>query len=127
LVKTFKSGNEAKAWVMKSPGGHSIMTKKQWDVSEGTSVNEVSNPKEIAVLQKERDTLAAKGSAIMDKQRQLIRTTLGNKFEFPWENYDKWPTKLKIEVEKLNKEYEKNGVEVQKAFEKLMKAMGTWR
>jgi hypothetical protein len=38
LVKTFKSGNEAKAWVMKSPGGHSIMTKKDWDVSEGKSV-----------------------------------------------------------------------------------------
>jgi hypothetical protein len=37
LVKTFKSGSEAKAWVMKSPGGHSIMTKKQWDVSEGKS------------------------------------------------------------------------------------------
>jgi hypothetical protein len=37
LVKTFKSGNEAKAWVMKSSGGHSIMTKKDWDVSEGKS------------------------------------------------------------------------------------------
>ncbi len=34
LVKTFKSGNEAKAWVMKSPGGHSIMTKKQWNLEE---------------------------------------------------------------------------------------------
>jgi hypothetical protein len=44
LVKTFKSGNQAKAWVMKSPGGHSIMTKKQWDVSEGKSVNEASKP-----------------------------------------------------------------------------------
>ena len=42
LVKTFKSGNEAYAWVMKSPGGHSIMTKKQWNVSE--SVNEASKP-----------------------------------------------------------------------------------
>jgi len=91
------------------------------------NINEVSSPKEIAVLQKERDTLAAKGSAIMDKQRQLIRTTLGNKFEFPWENYDKWPNELKMKVAKLDMEFEKNNVEVQKAFEKLMKAKGTWR
>jgi hypothetical protein len=40
LVKTFKSGNQAKAWVMKSTGGHSIMTKKQWDLSETKKVNE---------------------------------------------------------------------------------------
>ena len=91
------------------------------------NINEVSSPKEIAVLQKERDTLAAKGSVIMDKQRQLIRTTLGGKFEFPWENYDKWPNELKMKVAKLDMEFEKNNVEVQKAFEKLMKAKGTWR
>ena len=93
----------------------------------GKTNEAVDSSEEIAALAKERDMLAAKGSAIMDKQRQLIRTTLGNKFEFPWENYDKWPTKLKIEVEKLNNEYEKNGVEVQKAFKKLMQAQGTWR
>jgi hypothetical protein len=54
LVKTFKSGNEAKAWVMKSPGGHSIMTKKQWDVSEGTSVNEASKKPTIKVVKLKR-------------------------------------------------------------------------
>jgi hypothetical protein len=91
------------------------------------NINEAPNDKQITSLEKEHQMLAAKGSAIMDKQRQLIRTTLGNKFEYPWENYDKWPTKLKIEVEKLNLQFEKNNVEVQKAFEKLMKAKGTWR
>jgi len=50
LVKTFKSGNEAKAWVMKSPGGHSIMTKKQWDVSEGKSVNEAVSSSDMAKI-----------------------------------------------------------------------------
>jgi len=91
------------------------------------NINEAPNDKQITSLEKEHQMLAAKGSAIMDKQRQLIRTTLGSKFEYPWENYDKWPTKLKIEVEKLNLQFEKNNVEVQKAFEKLMKAKGTWR
>ena len=47
LVKTFKSGNQAKAWVMKSTGGHSIMTKKQWDLSEGKSVNEAFPTKKV--------------------------------------------------------------------------------
>jgi hypothetical protein len=91
------------------------------------SVNEAPNGKEIETLENQHQMLAAKLAAIMDKQRQLIRTTLGNKFEYPWENYDKWPTKLKIEVEKLNLQFQKNNVEVQKAFEKLMKAKGTWR
>ena len=43
LVKTFKSGNEAYAWVMKSGGGHSIMTKKQWNVSESVKEGKLSN------------------------------------------------------------------------------------
>ena len=91
------------------------------------NINEAVSGKEIVALEKEHQMLAAKGSAIMDKQRQLIRTTLGGKFEFPWENYDKWPNELKMKVAKLDMEFEKNNVEVQKAFEKLMKAKGTWR
>jgi hypothetical protein len=218
LVKTFKSGNEAKAWVMKSPGGHSIMTKKDWDVSEGTSVNEASKKPTIKVVNKlkneegiqivvtkttkgdtmyggfvvrgklqkvipvgannskegvqkralqiwdefgkqlgesvneagderfdwppvldkfkgkEIDKVEAeykasldKSSAILDKQRQLIRTTLGNKFEFPWENYDKWPAKLKAEVQKLNSQIDKEREKQPAMFKKLMQARGTWR
>ena len=95
--------------------------------SKMESVNEATSGKEIETLEKQHQMLAAKGSAIMDKQRQLIRTTLGGKFEFPWENYDKWPNELKMKVAKLDMEFEKNNVEVQKAFEKLMKAKGTWR
>ncbi len=34
LVKTFSSGSQAYAWVMKAGGGHSIMTKKQWNLEE---------------------------------------------------------------------------------------------
>jgi len=304
LVKTFKSGNEAKAWVMKSPGGHSIMTKKQWDVSEGTSVNEAKYPtslyvnsiiygqgftglkgieggkyykvvemddttatlapcdqkgkitgskkvrhklssleggiktakrgdengiviesvneaskkptikvvnklkneqgiqivvtkttkgdtmyggfvvrgklqkvipvgannskegvqkralqiwdefgkqlgesvneagndgfnwppvldkfkgKEIDKVEAEYKASLDKSSAILDKQRQLIRTTLGNKFEFPWENYDKWPAKLKAEVQKLNSQIDKEREKQPAMFKKLMQARGTWR
>jgi hypothetical protein len=296
LVKTFKSGNEAKAWVMKSPGGHSIMTKKDWDVSEGKSVNEASKKPTIKVVSKlkpeqgiqivvtkttkgdtmyggfvvrgklqkvipvgannskegvqkralqiwdefgkqlgesvnedsgplklkgikinkkspvtfvlevsflignevvmsylttgtsqdaqklkskiekafssgkivspsgigyyaynesvneagderfdwppvldkfkgkEIDKVEAeykasldKSSAILDKQRQLIRTTLGNKFEFPWENYDKWPAKLKAEVQKLNSQIDKEREKQPAMFKKLMQARGTWR
>ena len=218
LVKTFKSGNEAKAWVMKSPGGHSIMTKKDWDVSEGKSVNEASKKPTIKVVNKlkneegiqivvtkttkgdtmyggfvvrgklqkvipvgannskegvqkralqiwdefgkqlgesvneagderfdwppvldkfkgkEIDKVEAeykasldKSSAILDKQRQLIRTTLGNKFEFPWENYDKWPAKLKAEVQKLNLQIDKEREKQPAMFKKLMQARGTWR
>jgi hypothetical protein len=217
LVKTFKSGNEAKAWVMKSPGGHSIMTKKQWDVSEGKSVNEAAKPtikvvnklkneqgiqivvvkttkgetmyggfvvrgklqkvipagannskesvqkralqiwdefgkqlgesvneagderfdwppvldkfkgKEIDKVEAEYKASLAKSSAILDKQRQLIRTTLGNKFEFPWENYDKWPAKLKAEVQKLNSQIDKEREKQPAMFKKLMQARGTWR
>jgi hypothetical protein len=69
----------------------------------------------------------AKSSAILDKQRQLIRTTLGNKFEFPWENYDKWPAKLKAEVERLTQELEKSRAKQPEMFKKLMQARGTWR
>jgi hypothetical protein len=303
LVKTFKSGSEAKAWVMKSPGGHSIMTKKQWDVSEGKSVNEAKYPtslyvnsiiygqgftglkgieggkyykvvemddttatlapsdqkgkitgskkvrhklssleggiktakrgdengiviesvneaakptikvvnklkneqgiqivvvkttkgetmyggfvvrgklqkvipagannskegvqkralqiwdefgkqlgesvneagderfdwppvldkfkgKEIDKVEAEYKASLDKSSAILDKQRQLIRTTLGNKFEFPWENYNKWPAKLKAEVQKLNSQIDKEREKQPAMFKKLMQARGTWR
>jgi len=141
LVKTFKSGNQAKAWVMKSPGGHSIMTKKDWDVSEGKSkTNEAGDErfdwppvldkfkgKEIDKLEADYKASLAKSSAILDKQRQLIRTTLGNKFEFPWENYDKWPAKLKAEVERLTQELEKSRAKQPEMFKKLMQARGTWR
>jgi hypothetical protein len=141
LVKTFKSGNEAKAWVMKSPGGHSIMTKKQWDVSEGKSkTNEAGDErfdwppvldkfkgKEIDKVEAEYKASLDKSSAILDKQRQLIRTTLGNKFEFPWENYDKWPAKLKAEVQKLNSQIDKEREKQPAMFKKLMQARGTWR
>ena len=34
LVKTFSSGSQAYAWVMKAGGGHSIMTQKQWNLGE---------------------------------------------------------------------------------------------
>jgi predicted nucleic acid-binding Zn-ribbon protein len=57
----------------------------------------------------------------------LIRTTLGNKFEFPWENYDKWPAKLKAEVQKLNSQIDKEREKQPAMFKKLMQARGTWR
>ena len=228
LVKTFKSGNEAKAWVMKSPGGHSIMTKKDWDVSEGKSevegVNEAKYPtslyvnsiiygqgftglkgieggkyykvvemddttatlapcdqkgkitgskkvrhklsslegsiktakrgdengiviesvneagdkrfdwppvldkfntKEIQKLEAEYKTSLDKSSAILKKQWELINK--GYPSDFPWENYDKWPAKLKAEVAKLTQELEKSRAKQPEMFKKLMQARGTWR
>ena len=215
LVKTFKSGNEAKAWVMKSPGGHSIMTKKDWDVSEGKSVNEAVKPtikvvnklkneqgiqivvtkttkgdtmyggfvvrgklqkvipvgannskegvqkralqiwdefgkqlgesvneagderfdwppvldkfntKEIQKLEVDYRASLDKSSAILKKQWELINK--GYPSKFPWENYDKWPSKLKAEVEKLSKELEKSREKQPEMFKKLMQARGTWR
>ena len=79
LVKTFKSGNEAKAWVMKSPGGHSIMTKKQWDVSEVKSVNEAEFGEKIQKLNnritKLRGDLARTKS---DNQKNVLQARLKN-------------------------------------------------
>ncbi len=83
--------------------------------------------KEIDKLEAEYKASLDKSSAILDKQRQLIRTTLGNKFEFPWENYDKWPAKLKAEVEKLNSQIDKEREKHPAMFKKLMQARGTWR
>jgi hypothetical protein len=83
--------------------------------------------KEIEKLEAEYKASLDKSSAILDKQRQLIRTTLGNKFEFPWENYDKWPAKLKAEVEKLNSQIDKEREKHPAMFKKLMQARGTWR
>jgi uncharacterized membrane-anchored protein YhcB (DUF1043 family) len=83
--------------------------------------------KEIDKVEAEYKASLAKSSAILDKQRQLIRTTLGNKFEFPWENYDKWPAKLKAEVERLTQELEKSRAKQPEMFKKLMQARGTWR
>ena len=139
LVKTFKSGNQAKAWVMKSSGGHSIMTKKDWDVSEGKSkTNEAGderfdwppvldkfNTKEIQKLEVEYRASLDKSSAILKKQWELINK--GYPSDFPWENYDKWPAKLKAEVAKLTQELEKSRAKQPEMFKKLMQARGTWR
>jgi hypothetical protein len=139
LVKTFKSGNEAKAWVMKSSGGHSIMTKKDWDVSEGKSkTNEAGderfdwppvldkfNTKEIQKLEADYKASLDKSSAILKKQWELINK--GYPSDFPWENYDKWPAKLKAEVAKLTQELEKSRAKQPEMFKKLMQARGTWR
>jgi hypothetical protein len=83
--------------------------------------------KEIDKVEAEYKASLDKSSAILDKQRQLIRTTLGNKFEFPWENYDKWPAKLKAEVQKLNSQIDKEREKQPAMFKKLMQARGTWR
>jgi hypothetical protein len=83
--------------------------------------------KEIDKVEAEYKASLDKSSAILDKQRQLIRTTLGNKFEFPWENYNKWPAKLKAEVQKLNSQIDKEREKQPAMFKKLMQARGTWR
>ena len=99
--------------------------KQKGKVVKNESINEAPNGKEIAALEKQHQMLVTKGSAIMDKQRQLIKKHYSG--EFPWENYDKWPNELKIAVAKLETEFEKNHAEVQKSFQKLMKSKGTWK
>ena len=79
--------------------------------------------KEIEKLEAEYKKLIEKGSDILEKQKQLIRKEpLAG--EYPWENYDKWPTKLKIEVEKLNLELEKNHAITTEMGKKLFKLKG---
>ncbi len=62
-------------------------------------------------------------SDILQKQKELIRKEPLTG-EYPWENYDKWPTKLKIEVEKLNLEFEKLNAKTDEMGKKLFKLKG---
>jgi uncharacterized membrane-anchored protein YhcB (DUF1043 family) len=79
--------------------------------------------KEIEKLEAEYRVLVDKGSEILNKQRELIRKEPLTG-EYPWENYDRWPTKLKIEVEKLNLELEKNFAKTNEMGKKLFKLKG---
>jgi hypothetical protein len=79
--------------------------------------------KEIEKLEAEYKALIEKGSDILEKQKQLIRKEPLTG-EYPWENYDKWPTKLKIEVAKLEKEFEKNHAITTEMGKKLFKLKG---
>jgi hypothetical protein len=74
-------------------------------------------------LEAEYKKLIEKGSDILEKQKQLIRKEPLTG-EYPWENYDKWPTKLKIEVAKLEKEFEKNHAITTEMGKKLFKLKG---
>ena len=98
------------------------------------SVNEAGTPidfkfpkgntsKEIEKLEAEYTKLIEKGSDILQKQKQLIRKEPLTG-EYPWENYDKWPTKLKVEVEKLNLELEKLNAITTEMGKKLFKLKG---
>lgn len=98
------------------------------------SINEAGTPidfkwpkgntsKEIEKLEAEYKALIEKGSDILEKQKQLIRKEPLTG-EYPWENYDKWPTKLKVEVEKLNLELEKNHAKTTEMGKKLFKLKG---
>jgi hypothetical protein len=110
-----------------------------WDefgkqLGENKKINEAGSPinfnwpkgntsKEIEKLEAEYKKLIEKGSDILEKQKQLIRKEPLTG-EYPWENYDKWPTKLKIEVEKLNLEFEKNFEKSSEMGKKLFKLKG---
>jgi hypothetical protein len=83
------------------------------------------NTKEIQKLEVDYRASLDKSSAILKKQWELINK--GYPSKFPWENYDKWPSKLKAEVEKLSKELEKSREKQPEMFKKLMQARGTWR
>ena len=98
------------------------------------SVNEAGTPidfkwpkgntsKEIEKLETEYKALIEKGSDILEKQKQLIRKEPLTG-EYPWENYDKWPTKLKIEVAKLEKEFERINAKSDELGKKLFKLKG---
>ena len=79
--------------------------------------------KEIEQLEAEYKALIEKMSDILEKQKQLIRKEPLTG-EYPWENYDKWPTKLKVEVEKLNLEFEKLNAKTDEMGKKLFKLKG---
>jgi uncharacterized membrane-anchored protein YhcB (DUF1043 family) len=83
------------------------------------------NTKEIQKLEADYKASLDKSSAILKKQWELINK--GYPSDFPWENYNKWPAKLKAEVEKLSKELEKSREKQPEMFKKLMQARGTWR
>jgi hypothetical protein len=147
LLKTFNSARGAKQFLSKNvdnllSGSNvesvGIMTKKQWDEREAKyaieGINEAGTPidfkwpkgntsKEIEELEAEYKALIEKGSDILEKQKQLIRKEPLTG-EYPWENYDKWPTKLKIEVEKLEREFEKNHEKTTEMGKKLFKLKG---
>jgi flagellar biosynthesis chaperone FliJ len=102
------------------------ITKTQLREIIRETINENSTAIQIQNLEKQREQLISKSSDLLTKQKQLIKKYAGQ-FEYPWENYQDWPTKLKVEVAKIDDELEKNHEEVQKNFEKLMKLKGTWR
>ena len=79
--------------------------------------------KEIEKLEAEYKKEIEKMSDILQKQKELIRKEPLTG-EYPWENYDKWPTKLKIEVEKLNLEFEKLNAKTDEMGKKLFKLKG---
>ncbi|MEN9446599.1 MAG: Synechococcus phage [Bacteroidota bacterium] len=83
------------------------------------------NTKEIRKLEADYKASLDKSSALLKKQWELINK--GYPSDFPWENYDKWPSKLKAEVEKLNSQIEKEREKHPAMFKKLMQARGTWR
>jgi uncharacterized membrane-anchored protein YhcB (DUF1043 family) len=83
------------------------------------------NTKEIQKLEADYKASLDKSSAILKKQWELINK--GYPSDFPWENYDKWPAKLKAEVAKLTQELEKSRAKQPEMFKKLMQARGTWR
>jgi hypothetical protein len=83
------------------------------------------NTKEIQKLEVDYRASLDKSSAILKKQWELINK--GYPSKFPWENYDKWPAKLKAEVQKLNSQIDKEREKQPAMFKKLMQARGTWR
>jgi hypothetical protein len=80
----------------------------------------------IAELENQRKDLIRKQDAILIKQKELINKGTPDS-EYPWEDYDRWPAKLKMEVAKLDIQLEKVFAEIEKNFKKLMKLKGTWR
>jgi hypothetical protein len=152
LLKTFDTARGAKQYLSKNvdrllDGSNvesvGIMTKQQWDEREAKyaieSIKEAENSrfpswppvldkfntKEIQKLEADYKASLDRSSAILKKQWELINK--GYPSDFPWENYDKWPAKLKAEVEKLSKELEKSREKQPEMFKKLMQARGTWR
>lgn len=139
LEKTGKSipdmsDEEKKAFFNKIDAAWQGKGEKSENVSVNESINEAGTPidfkwpkgntsKEIEKLEVEYKKLIEKGSDILEKQKQLIRKEPLTG-EYPWENYDKWPTKLKVEVAKLEKEFEKNHAITTEMGKKLFKLKG---
>jgi hypothetical protein len=89
------------------------------------SVNEDGASDQIADLQKKKQQVIDKTSALLIKQKQLINK--GYAGSYPWENYDKWPSKLKMEVAKIDQELEKLFAQTQAFFVKIEKLKGTYK